>query len=65
MNCRTFWRLISTTNGVCLGRKDYKNKGVWKTEVHDYNSEQCVREEGNGGCAMGLVVCPVTFLIKY
>ena len=38
-----FWRAGRiTTNGVCLGRKDYKNKGVWKTEVRDCNSEHSV-----------------------
>lgn len=38
-----FEGLVELPQMVCaLGRKDYKNKGVWKTEVHDSNSEHGV-----------------------
>lgn len=39
----TFGGLVELPQMVsALGRKDYKNKGVWKTEVHDCNSEHSV-----------------------
>lgn len=51
---RTLWRrkavlqpgfggLLEFPRVVCtLGREDYRNKGVWKTQAHDFNSKHSV-----------------------